>query len=38
MIYYKENLMGIVNENNVMDLDFKDWIMISDDCEDNIEK
>lgn len=30
--------MGIVNKRNVMDLDFKDWIMISDDCEDNIEK
>ena len=38
MQFYKENLLGIVNENNVNQLDFKDWIMTCVDCEDNIKK
>lgn len=38
MIFYKENIIKIVNENNVNELDFKDWIMLSDDCEDGLKK
>lgn len=38
MIFYKENIITIVNENNVKELDFKDWIMSSDDCEDSLKK
>lgn len=38
MRFYKENLLGIVNTNNVNHLDFKDWIMSCADCEDNLKK
>ncbi|MEE1009355.1 MAG: hypothetical protein UH963_09490 [Agathobacter sp.] len=38
MKFYKENLLEIVNTNNVNQLDFKDWIMFSTDCEDNLKK
>ena len=37
-MFYKENFMGIVNEDNVTELDFKDWIMLFDDCEDKLNK
>ena len=37
-MFYKENFMEIVNEDNVTKLDFKDWIMLFDDCEDNLKK
>lgn len=38
MQFYKENLLKIVNENNVNQLDFKEWIMSCADCEDNLKK
>ena len=38
MSFNKENLSNIVNENNVNQLDFKDWIMSGDDCKDNLQK
>ncbi len=36
--FYKENLLMIVNENNVNQLDFKDWIMSYSAREDNLKK
>lgn len=36
--FYKENLLMIVNENNVNQLDFKDWIMSCSAREDNLKK
>ena len=38
MQFYKENLLMIVNENNVNQLDFKDWIMSCSAREDNLKK
>ena len=38
MQFYKENLLMIVNENDVNQLDFKDWIMSCSAREDNLKK